>query len=816
MKNKLHPWVKRCLPRTLVAFLYSIGLCMPLISTFDLPVSMGSVVFSCALFCLMLFLLSYNKLTSIIGSIACISICGVYVSVNSSSFVGIFRAITIASQTSILTQLQIYAVPLTLGFCFVFSMISYFLSYYDAAAFFPALSLALCEVLLLVSYSPDINPLLLLPALVALLMLFARSARWEVDFSSSFATVAVSTLLCLALLPSAGILSPTLKSIADRFRDVVTDYFFFTDPRTVFSLQLSGYQPLGSERLGGAINPGDDPVMEVETAHTVLLRGVIKNEYTGQVWKDTTSARRYLYINPRFWGIRSSLFDMNRPSEESLVAHTLLSEQTIDVTLKMGGTSTLFVPQRLMSIAPGENMVPYFGNSSEVFITRDTKRDDQYSLTAAVFTGDSPELESLLRQSNAYPDPNYEDVAAVYTAVSPLVEESVRQLANTVTAQANSPYAQARLLTDFLRETYPYTYDQNTPSPDRDFVSWFLLSEKQGYCTSFASALAVMGRIVGLPTRYVEGYVAKPGADGVAYVTQKQAHAWTEVYFSGFGWVAFDPTPGTDFADESESDGESGEQDSADESGADADEQGEPGATPTPPPSSSQDGEPTPTPPDDGGSNQDETPTPSPEPSPTPSPPPDDDKDPNATPTPTPSPTPLPSPTPTLPPDQTPSPSPSPSPPPDEPDKPNFPYHILLLILLLLLLIALIAWRIWATNPANMCKRVRTTSTMLLIYYRAILLALSCMGHERIPSESPIAHASRAQEMLPDEELIDLHHMAQTVCVQQYGRHTVSNDDLNIVIQTYTQLLTKMKRTQRIKMLALRCIRGLGSLREIT
>lgn len=96
----------------------------------------------------------------------------------------------------------------------------------------------------------------------------------------------------------------------------------------------------------------------------------------------------------------------------------------------------------------------------------------------------------------------------------------------------------------YLRSAYSYTLDQNIPPTGRDFVSWFLLTERQGYCTSFASAMAVMARIAGLPSRYIEGYAAVPDSDGTARVTQRNAHAWTEIYFSGFGWLSFDATPG--------------------------------------------------------------------------------------------------------------------------------------------------------------------------------------------------------------------------------------------------------------------------------
>ena len=55
--------------------------------------------------------------------------------------------------------------------------------------------------------------------------------------------------------------------------------------------------------------------------------------------------------------------------------------------------------------------------------------------------------------------------------------------------------------------------------------------------------MTIMCRMAGLPARYVEGFVATPDETGLAVITGEQGHAWTEVYFSGFGWVTFDATP---------------------------------------------------------------------------------------------------------------------------------------------------------------------------------------------------------------------------------------------------------------------------------
>lgn len=101
-----------------------------------------------------------------------------------------------------------------------------------------------------------------------------------------------------------------------------------------------------------------------------------------------------------------------------------------------------------------------------------------------------------------------------YLSVPSGVEPDVYALVTRITQDAQNDFDRAAALCAYLRSAYSYTLDQNIPPTDRDFVSWFLLTERQGYCTSFASAMAVMARIAGLPSRYIEGYAAVPDSDG--------------------------------------------------------------------------------------------------------------------------------------------------------------------------------------------------------------------------------------------------------------------------------------------------------------
>jgi len=81
-----------------------------------------------------------------------------------------------------------------------------------------------------------------------------------------------------------------------------------------------------------------------------------------------------------------------------------------------------------------------------------------------------------------------------------------------------------------------------------DAVEYFLFEQKRGYCEQFSSSLAVMARSQGIPARVVTGYA--PGEynpfTGYYDVRASDAHAWVEVYFPGYGWSTFDPTPSFD------------------------------------------------------------------------------------------------------------------------------------------------------------------------------------------------------------------------------------------------------------------------------
>ncbi len=126
-------------------------------------------------------------------------------------------------------------------------------------------------------------------------------------------------------------------------------------------------------------------------------------------------------------------------------------------------------------------------------------------------------------------------------AYRPLWEEAQRR-----TARARSPYEATLLLERWFRREGGFQYEERPPltrsgaPPLVDFVKVTRL----GYCQHYAGAMAVMLRLLGIPSRVAVGFTAGTWKGGVWTVTDHQAHAWVEAWFDGFGWLAFDPTPG--------------------------------------------------------------------------------------------------------------------------------------------------------------------------------------------------------------------------------------------------------------------------------
>ena len=175
--------------------------------------------------------------------------------------------------------------------------------------------------------------------------------------------------------------------------------------------------------------------------------------------------------------------------------------------------------------------------------------DSPYTLEAMVRKQSG--ADALTGSELAAAGRNYPQWSSRYTLIRPnsvgdTVAETAQQILASLPASQRDPYHIAVAVQDYLYRSggFSYTTDVRGMCDGQKVVDCFL-AIKRGYCEYFATAMVMLLRELGVPSRYVLGYL--PGhaqADGTWLVDRSASHAWVEVFFPGYGWVEFDPTPG--------------------------------------------------------------------------------------------------------------------------------------------------------------------------------------------------------------------------------------------------------------------------------
>ncbi|MCR5120655.1 MAG: transglutaminase-like domain-containing protein [Lachnospiraceae bacterium] len=181
--------------------------------------------------------------------------------------------------------------------------------------------------------------------------------------------------------------------------------------------------------------------------------------------------------------------------------------------------------------------------------------------------------------SNAelYPNPSipeeYEElVSDVYLQVPEGLYEALDSfIAEADLASIRDPLDVAYALKEYFIDNFSYTMSPGMTPWGRDMIEYFLLEQRRGFCAHYAASSTLIFRRLGIPARYIEGYVITPsdiadskalssdlsswiygeyneGEAGVVEVevTDGSAHAWTEIYLNGYGWIPFETTPPSD------------------------------------------------------------------------------------------------------------------------------------------------------------------------------------------------------------------------------------------------------------------------------
>ncbi|MBN2224651.1 MAG: DUF3488 domain-containing protein [Deltaproteobacteria bacterium] len=145
--------------------------------------------------------------------------------------------------------------------------------------------------------------------------------------------------------------------------------------------------------------------------------------------------------------------------------------------------------------------------------------------------------------SAAGDDPLTERDLAAYRQLPDNLDPRIKNLVTEIVGNEESPLVKAVLIRDWLLAHM--SYDLNPKGMGKDPLPDFLFDEKRGYCEHFATAMVVMSRVAGVPSRIVTGFLTGSFNDiGSFYIVRAgDAHAWVEVYTGATGWIPLEPTP---------------------------------------------------------------------------------------------------------------------------------------------------------------------------------------------------------------------------------------------------------------------------------
>jgi len=282
----------------------------------------------------------------------------------------------------------------------------------------------------------------------------------------------------------------------------------------------------------GPVNLAGTEAIIVKSKKPALWRGQAYDRYTGGGWTKELSGMRDLIPAEDGW--------FALPGTERVRGETLHQEVTlIGMESRAFFAATQPVKLRVRTQRTGGRSLRYHAQSDPygAMLSRFMMTGGvEYEVISKLPPTDPATLRACPARYSAEMRERY------IKQVPPQAQVGLAELVKELTRETRTPYDKVVALREYLEKTCVYSERAPAIPPGRDAAAYFVTKSRKGACGLFATALAVMCRLAGVPARVVTGF--HTGAwdpDRGAYVAlHKDAHAWTEVYFPGVGWVPFD------------------------------------------------------------------------------------------------------------------------------------------------------------------------------------------------------------------------------------------------------------------------------------
>ncbi len=314
---------------------------------------------------------------------------------------------------------------------------------------------------------------------------------------------------------------------------------------------------------------GDTELMEISSDSraygSTYLKGEIFNTFEDGNWKNTLDTDKdYSDIDAfeTYYGI----VNFDRDVVHDIVKDSILKVKYLDLTTRIIflPAKTLPVNKRIVNdtriVAENEHLLfddrktygteyslRYFQINYGSVPFLDYMNYDLKDNEEALKTVKTRDLNSAYSGLDMDDLQKYRDYVKEHYMSTPQVRDSVKKWVEAITRDAKTDYDKLKSI-EYALSTYEYTLEGgNLPDyveTEGDYLDYFLLQKKSGYCVHYATAFCLIARYLGFPARVIQGYKVPLLSNKTAIVTNNDGHTWPEVYFEGKGWIAFEPTPG--------------------------------------------------------------------------------------------------------------------------------------------------------------------------------------------------------------------------------------------------------------------------------
>ncbi len=360
---------------------------------------------------------------------------------------------------------------------------------------------------------------------------FVSEDSWFNIFGGLITTAAFAVIIAWTIPTSLSSLraaadtwNSLTQSVRDRLSDAVTSLNAPYGPSrgTVYGDTLP---------LGRSISQSDTTVFSVQVLSSpdfstrYYWRGRVYDFYNNGQWSDSPASR----------------LDFG-PGDSSLNIPNVVGRQEGDfkITFRLAAQNQLYAPSQPVWVSkPGNLLVtPASPQAYDLLVWNVNSpigAGGQYEVHSEIA---NPTINAMTASSTDYP----QWITTRYLQIPSDVRPEIQSLAKQITVGMSDPYDKASAITKYLRANLQYATNLPVPPKDQDPVLWVLFDYQKAFCTYYASAEVLMLRSVGVPARLAVGFAQGKLQNDIYTVRERDTHAWPEVYFSGIGWVEFEPT----------------------------------------------------------------------------------------------------------------------------------------------------------------------------------------------------------------------------------------------------------------------------------